>query len=151
VDAQLLTDRGAPTTLFCGHDTSGPFRHRREALQAAGATVTMINTDASGRLKLADALGRIFGASNAELLVESGPTLAASFLAAADGVDRVWVVHSPTRMDDPTAPAAAEIPGHFVESGRLDLGGDTLIEYLNPSSLAFFANTPSADLVLARS
>src|SRR3954468_13220641 len=47
-EAQVIADRTRSTTLFCGHDTSGPFRRRRDLLEAAGAIVTMVNTDAGG-------------------------------------------------------------------------------------------------------
>jgi riboflavin biosynthesis pyrimidine reductase len=111
----------------------------------------MINTGPAGRLRLADALGRMFGSFSWEVLVEPGPTLAGGFFSAGDLVDRVWVFRSPTRVDDPTAPGAAGVPEYYVESGRIDLDGDALTEYLNPRSSAYFANAPSADLVLTRS
>jgi hypothetical protein len=34
--------------------------------------------------------------------------------------------------------------------GEVDLGGDTLIEYLNSQSPVFFSAEPSADFVLVR-
>jgi hypothetical protein len=64
-------------------------------------------------------------------------------------VDRLWVFRSPKVVNDPTAPAAAALSEYFVESGRVDLDGDTLTEYLNPRSPVLFVNTPSADFVLA--
>jgi len=66
-------------------------------------------------------------------------------------VDRVWVIQSPMRINDATAPAAAGVPDHFLKTGELDLNGDQLTEYLNPASEAFFKNVPSADLRLAAS
>jgi diaminohydroxyphosphoribosylaminopyrimidine deaminase/5-amino-6-(5-phosphoribosylamino)uracil reductase len=151
VEAQVIRDRSVSTTLFCGYDMSGPFRRRRDALEAAGATVTMVNTEPAGRLKLEDVLRRVSGGFSSDLLVEPGPTLAAGFFAEPERVDRLWVFRSSKVAGDPTAPAAAEIPAYFVESGRVELDGDTLTEYLNPRSPVYFANAPSADLVLARS
>jgi diaminohydroxyphosphoribosylaminopyrimidine deaminase/5-amino-6-(5-phosphoribosylamino)uracil reductase len=82
------------------------------------------------------------------LLVEPGPTLAAGFFDTGL-CDRLWVVRSAAvSVGDPTAPAAASVPAHFVKSGELALDGDVLTEYLNPHGLAYFANEPSADLVL---
>jgi len=82
------------------------------------------------------------------LLVEPGPTLARAFFEAGLA-DRVWQIRSPKRVDDPSAPAAAGIPGDFLCTGELDLDGDTLTEYLNPASVVFFAPERSADLLLA--
>lgn len=83
------------------------------------------------------------------MLVEPGPRLAESFFAT-NLVDRLWVFRSPKAINDPTAPAAAPIPDHFIPTGTLNLDGDTLTEYLNPNSPVFFAPVPSADFVLAR-
>jgi diaminohydroxyphosphoribosylaminopyrimidine deaminase/5-amino-6-(5-phosphoribosylamino)uracil reductase len=82
------------------------------------------------------------------LLVEPGPTLAESFFRA-DLCDRLWVFQSTRPIDDPSAPSAAPVPAHFVQTGHLDLAGDTLTEYLNPNTPVFFAPEPSADFVLA--
>ena len=82
-----------------------------------------------------------------EILVEPGPTLARALLATAD---RLWVFRSRNRIGGgPTAPRAAAIPDHYVPTATLDLAGDTLTEYLNTRSPAFFAAVPSADMVLA--
>lgn len=83
------------------------------------------------------------------MLVEPGPRLAESFFAT-NLADRLWVFRSPNAINDPTAPAAAPIPDHFIPTGTLHLDGDTLTEYLNPKSPVFFAPVPSADFVLAR-
>jgi diaminohydroxyphosphoribosylaminopyrimidine deaminase/5-amino-6-(5-phosphoribosylamino)uracil reductase len=96
-----------------------------------------------------DVLEEVHPAPFTHLMVEPGPTLARSFFDAGL-VDRLWVFRSPIRVDDVTAPAAAEIPAGFVESGRADIDGDTLTEYLNTRSGVYFANAPSADFVLAR-
>jgi hypothetical protein len=62
----------------------------------------------------------------------------------------VWVFGSSAAIGEETAPAAAAVPSHFVETGRIDVGGDVLVEYLNPRSEVFFAGEVSADFVLAR-
>jgi diaminohydroxyphosphoribosylaminopyrimidine deaminase/5-amino-6-(5-phosphoribosylamino)uracil reductase len=81
------------------------------------------------------------------LLVEPGPTLAAGFFAD-NLADRVWVLRSPTALNELDAPSATPIPPHFVKTGRLNLDGDTLTEYLNPQSPLFFAPSQSADFLL---
>jgi diaminohydroxyphosphoribosylaminopyrimidine deaminase/5-amino-6-(5-phosphoribosylamino)uracil reductase len=149
LDAQLVKDRSASTNIFCSRSTDGGFRHRRDALQEAGVNTTIVATDAEGRIRLADVLERIKGMFCNELLVESGPTLAASCFRD-NLADRLWIFRSPKVVDDPTAPSAAAIPPHFLETARLNLDGDTLTEYLNPQSPVFFAPTPSADFELAR-
>jgi diaminohydroxyphosphoribosylaminopyrimidine deaminase/5-amino-6-(5-phosphoribosylamino)uracil reductase len=105
-------------------------------------------------LALADAvsaLGRTHVAEHSaptHLLVEPGPKLAASFFHD-NLVDRLWVFRSPKPLYDLDAPAAAPVPPHFVQTGRIDLDGDTLTEYLNPQSPVFFAAAPSADFLHA--
>lgn len=80
-------------------------------------------------------------------LVEPGPTLAKAFFDE-DCADRLWVFYSPKRIDDPSAPDAAQIPGQWIKAGEVDLDGDRLVEYLNTKSRVFFAPEPSADFVL---
>jgi diaminohydroxyphosphoribosylaminopyrimidine deaminase/5-amino-6-(5-phosphoribosylamino)uracil reductase len=81
------------------------------------------------------------------VLVEPGPRLAKSFLEG-NFADRVWVIRSPSRIEALTAPKAVAVPDHFVETGTIDLAGDTLTEYLNPNSDVFFEAEASADFVL---
>lgn len=84
------------------------------------------------------------------VLVEPGPTLAASLFAECDAVDRLWVFRSSKRLAEDSAPSAAPAPPDYVVSGQLAIGDDTLTEYLNPRSPVFFANEPSADFIRAR-
>ena len=108
----------------------------------------MIALAADGKLSLAKVLRRIHDAWRYDLLVEAGPTLARSFMH--EGLaDRIWLIRSPTRVNESTAPAGAGIPTSYIKTGELDLAGDHLTEYLNPSSVVFFAPQASADLVLA--
>jgi diaminohydroxyphosphoribosylaminopyrimidine deaminase / 5-amino-6-(5-phosphoribosylamino)uracil reductase len=82
-----------------------------------------------------------------QFLVEPGPTLARALLTSAD---RLIVCRSPLRIKGgPSAPRSASIPDYYVPTATLTLDGDTLTEYLNTRSPAFFAATPSADMVLA--
>ena len=77
------------------------------------------------------------------VLVEPGPVLAEALLPSAD---RLWVFESPDVIGLHNAPQAAEVPLTYVMTGRIEFGRDTLTEYLNTQSPAFFANTESADL-----
>jgi diaminohydroxyphosphoribosylaminopyrimidine deaminase/5-amino-6-(5-phosphoribosylamino)uracil reductase len=80
------------------------------------------------------------------LLVDAGPTLAQNLIDYGL-VDRVWIFHSPMLINDPTAPSAASTP--FREIASVDVGGDRLVELLNPFSEVFFAPTPSPDFLSA--
>jgi diaminohydroxyphosphoribosylaminopyrimidine deaminase/5-amino-6-(5-phosphoribosylamino)uracil reductase len=148
VDARVVQNRDASTDILCGHQTEGPFRHRRDALIENGLNVTIVPQVSEGRLSLPKVIERIHDAFRYDLLVEPGPTLAKSFLDAGL-VDRVWIIQSSKRVDDPTAPAAAGVPNEYVQTGQLNIDGDVLIEYLNPASDVFFSADRSADLVLA--
>jgi diaminohydroxyphosphoribosylaminopyrimidine deaminase/5-amino-6-(5-phosphoribosylamino)uracil reductase len=84
------------------------------------------------------------------VLIEPGPTLARSVFRS--GIcDRIWVFESTRVLDDASAPAAAEIPEWFVKSGTVRVGADTLHEYLNTQSPAYFGNIPSVDFDLLTS
>ena len=146
--ARALRDHGSSLTIFCGHDTSGPFRRRRDALEEAGARVTSVALGPDGRLDLGSVLTRVRGGWTRQLLVEPGPTLARSFFATGL-VDRVWVFRSSSPITDAAAPGAAKVPGEYVTTGTIDVAGDTLTEDLTPASPVFFAAEPSADFVLA--
>jgi len=147
VDAQVVQNRDAPTDIFSGYQSDGPYRRRRDALQEAGVNVTLVRNVREDRLSLAEVLKRIHDAFRYDLLVEPGPTLARSFIEE-NLVDRIWIIRSPTRIDEAKVPAGAGIPASYVKTGQLELGGDRLHEYLNPESAVYFAPTPSADLVL---
>lgn len=122
--------------------------NRLDELRAAGVTVIPLPMRDGDRPSLEYVARDLGGRGVTHLLVEPGPTLAAGFFR--DNLcDRLWVLRSPKEVNDSTAPAAAPFPSHFVETGRLDIDGDTLIEYLNPHSPIFFAAVPSADFLLA--
>src|SRR5439155_19039540 len=102
-DAKLLEDNPASTTVLCAFDSSGAYRHRRDALEAAGARVINVPTDKTGRLSISEILKRLRGLFVSELLVEPGPILAASFFES-EMLDRVWVFQSPKPIDAEDAP-----------------------------------------------
>ena len=115
-------------------------------LRHAGAEVVPL-PDRDGRFSFKDVLADLYGRRITHALVEPGPTLT-RYMFARGQADRVWVFRSPNPIDDATAPSAPEVM--YPETGRADIGGDTLIEYLNPASDAFVAAEPSADLVIAK-
>jgi diaminohydroxyphosphoribosylaminopyrimidine deaminase/5-amino-6-(5-phosphoribosylamino)uracil reductase len=149
-----ITSRLAQTarehpTLVCYADNS-ELRDRHDAIASTGIQTHALPTNGSGRLDL-HALVKYLAAGHGvtHLLVEGGPKIHASFFAA-NLADRVWVFHSPMRIDSPTAPSAAAVPETFVSTGGVSLDSDQLTEYLHPRSPVFFAAEPSADLLAAR-
>jgi diaminohydroxyphosphoribosylaminopyrimidine deaminase/5-amino-6-(5-phosphoribosylamino)uracil reductase len=141
----VLARTGAgEVVVFCSKET---FRtsSRVAELEAVGLQVRAIRSTSAGRLSLDDMLYHL-DEYGQHLLIESGPTLARSFFDE-NQCDRVWVIRSPNPIDHPDAPQAASVPGDYIKTGEVSLGGDVLSEYLNPRSAAFFSATPSADLV----
>ncbi len=149
---QLATTTDAlPVDLYFTRDgfvQAGPERIKQ--LMAAGVTLRESPADLTGRIAIPALIQSKHLADVTNLLVEPGPRLAKSFFEAG-AADRLWVIQSPTTVNDPTAPAAARIPARFVKTAELHLDGDVLTEYLDPESDLFFAAEPSADVVLAQS
>jgi diaminohydroxyphosphoribosylaminopyrimidine deaminase/5-amino-6-(5-phosphoribosylamino)uracil reductase len=147
-ESRLIASAGeVPTTFFCATATAST--PRAEALRRAGVQVIGVPELFSQEgISLLHVLRELPDVTH--LLVEPGPTLAESFFNTGL-VDRLWVFRSRTVLAGPHGLAAADIPPDFVETGTLAAGDDELTEYLNPKSPAFFAATPSADFVLARS
>ncbi|HTL27795.1 MAG TPA: bifunctional diaminohydroxyphosphoribosylaminopyrimidine deaminase/5-amino-6-(5-phosphoribosylamino)uracil reductase RibD [Tepidisphaeraceae bacterium] len=151
VDSQLArsTGQGAVEVFFTKQgfaSAEGPDRVKR--LMAAGVGLSMVDENESGRISIPKLLSRDVFEQFTHLLVEPGPTLAHSFFDAG-AADRVWVIQSPKRIDAADALNAPRVPRRYVKSGELQVEGDTIVEYLDPESDLFFANVPSADLVLA--
>lgn len=148
----IIEDPGRTTLLYAyGDDTS--IRSRRDQLEAAGVTTVMLAADAKGQVDLRAALRHLKGQPmTSEVLVEPGPILAASFFEAGL-VDRLWVFRSPTRVANPTAPAAATISENLKVSGSIRVGDDELTEYRRPrvnrETNEDCSVTPSVDLLLA--
>jgi len=117
-----------------------------QALEDTGVGVRGVTEDQAGRLSLREVLDDIAGLGTTHLLVEPGPTLAKSWLATPDLWDRLWVIASPARIDDPAAPAAPALPDGQVAQYIIE--PDRLTEYLNPRSPLTFSAEPSADLVM---
>jgi riboflavin biosynthesis pyrimidine reductase len=120
-----------------------------EKLRESGVDVVEL-PDQDAHFSFADVLSRLHDRGVTHLLIEPGPTLTRSLLARGQA-DRVWVFKSPHDIDPAggLAISAAPVVG-YPPTGELELAGDRLTEYLNPTSPVFFASEPSADFVLTR-
>jgi diaminohydroxyphosphoribosylaminopyrimidine deaminase / 5-amino-6-(5-phosphoribosylamino)uracil reductase len=146
----VRTAAETPVWAFCSTAAvaNDPLLANRAAeLQIQGVIVRPVAAS-QGRLSLPAVLAELQQAGVTNLSVEPGPTLASSFFRD-NLADRLWVFRSPSRIGDETAPAAAPVPGRYIRTGEIELAGDRLTEYLNPTSAAFFAPVPSADMLLA--
>jgi len=130
----ISTCRDVPTWVFCSHKAS-PMAE--EILVAKGAKVFRVD-DTQGRLDL-DEVMKVLGEQGiTRLMVEGGPTVAASF-AAADLVDEFVLLRGPKEIG---AGGIAPLEGKSLEGMALDrltgtmkrlesetLGADTLERY----------------------
>ena len=148
--SQLVTTaRNQPVKLYCyrRHFDSAAYR----ALMAHGVDIVDLDPndlsrhDGDQRMSLREMLCDLYVD---HVLVEPGPTLAKSFIDE-NLVDRVWLFRAPHLIDAETGPRATALPDSFLPVATHTVAGDTLTEYLNTKSPAFFAATPSADFVLA--
>jgi diaminohydroxyphosphoribosylaminopyrimidine deaminase/5-amino-6-(5-phosphoribosylamino)uracil reductase len=137
-----------PVIVYTGHYGVQEEGNRLAGLESAGVSVVPLSVSRDDRPMLEYVLQDLAERNVTHLLVETGPTLATSFFRD-ELADRLWVFRSPNAVNDSGAPAAPAVPTHFIQTGRVELDGDTLTEYLNPRSAVFFAPEPSADLVLA--
>jgi diaminohydroxyphosphoribosylaminopyrimidine deaminase/5-amino-6-(5-phosphoribosylamino)uracil reductase len=148
-ESQLAkTANDMPVDLYftrTGFIAAGPEKIKR--LMSAGVQLREAAEDDRGRIAIAPFIQSDRLADIAHLLVEPGPMLARSFFDAG-AADRLWVIRSPRRVEESTAPAAAEIPPRFVKTAEVTLGDDTLTEYLDQESDLFFAAVASADVVV---
>lgn len=142
-----LVDAGGEGSLLVYHCASAPAK-AVQRLHENRIALIETSIDAHGRVLIAEVLKDLHRAYATHVIVEPGPTLARSFFDE-NLVDRLWVIRSPMRVEDDTASNAAAVPSNYILTGIVDLAADTLTEYLNPASPAFFAPEPSADFVLA--
>jgi diaminohydroxyphosphoribosylaminopyrimidine deaminase/5-amino-6-(5-phosphoribosylamino)uracil reductase len=126
--------------VFCSKEAAD-YSGTRAALAAVGVEIHPVPSDRPGRLHLESVLSQTARLGVTHLLVEPGPTLARGFFDCGCW-DRAWVFRSPTKIDDPTAPAAAGPPLNPVAQTTID--GDELSEYLNPNG-TYFGPFCSAD------
>jgi diaminohydroxyphosphoribosylaminopyrimidine deaminase/5-amino-6-(5-phosphoribosylamino)uracil reductase len=125
----IATVRETPTWIFAARDAS-PIAE--EILQDKGCRVFRVDGD-NGRLDLAGVLKTLSGEGITRLMVEGGPTIAASFVAA-DLVDEAALVYSEKLVGEAgIAPlegmALDAINTHLRVTGSERLGPDTLEHY----------------------
>jgi diaminohydroxyphosphoribosylaminopyrimidine deaminase/5-amino-6-(5-phosphoribosylamino)uracil reductase len=150
MQSKLVRTAREPDRVIVYHDRRlADAEHERiKALAREGVQPFMVERRFDG-LNLSEVLTPLAHFNVTNVLVEAGPTLAASFFDQQTLADRVWIFHSSKIIGEPTAPAGVPIPADFIRTGEVDLDGDRLVEYLNPNSPLFFAAEPSADFMLA--
>ena len=147
-DCRLVkTAREGKVIVYTTPDAFAAASHRN-ALESAGVEIRPAAEVGSHRVSLPAVLRDLGSRSVTHLLVEAGPTLARSFMADNGLWDRLWVITSPTSINDASAPDAQAPPAQPV--AQTMLGSDQLSEYLNPFSPVTFHEEPSADFLLAR-
>ncbi len=125
----VATVRETPTWVFASRKASSM---AEEILQHRGCKVFRVD-DEAGRLDLDAVLKVLAGEGITRLMVEGGPTLAASFVAA-DLVDEAALIYSEKLIgNDGIAPlegmALDALNGHLSVTGSEPLGVDTLEIY----------------------
>ena len=142
------------TVVYCSESALVEHADRAARLKAVGVGVVGLADlepapeRGTHPFSFADVLADLHGRGVVHLLIEPGPTLAASLMRRGQA-DRVWVIRSPRRIDESGAPRAAAVA--YPAVGSVDLDGDVLTEHLNPSSEVYFSPSPSADLLLTGS
>ena len=125
----IATARDTPTWVF-GARKASPLAE--EILQQRGCKVFRVDGE-NGRLDLEGVLKTLAGQGITRLMVEGGPTVAASFVAA-DLVDEAALIYSEKLIgEDGIAPlegmALDALNGHLHVTGSERLGPDTLEHY----------------------
>lgn len=145
-ESQILKTASKSPTLICCSDAA--MREKSDLvsrLNIREVEVLPIPADSKGGLSLEYLLDELGKRGLVYLLVEPGPKLAESFVSQ-NLADRVWIFRSPEPLEIPEAPGMIKID--YPATGKAELDGDELTEYLNPDSKAFYAMTTSADLEL---
>lgn len=151
--SKLLADAPTlPLTVFVGSNLidNTDARAKAERLEAHGAEVNFqVDVDQHGRLQTIELLAFSSLKRVGHILIEPGAILAREFLPWAH---RVWRFRSTNVFGGSDAVEAIRLPDTYIEVGRLQIGDDVLVEYLNtkPPDKAYFAPVPSADFVLAQ-
>lgn len=146
----VRTARSHPVIAYASERSVASNEVHAAALRDAGVDVITL-PDHCGRFSMTDVFTDLHARRVTHLLVEPGPTLTKYFYSRGHA-DRLWVFQSPRSIDDDEDGLATSAvpPVGYPSSGAIDVAGDTLTEYFNPSSSVFFSPAPSADLVLAR-
>jgi diaminohydroxyphosphoribosylaminopyrimidine deaminase / 5-amino-6-(5-phosphoribosylamino)uracil reductase len=150
VESRLARTAGeCSMVVFTKEDSIQKYGDRFRALRNLGVDVVGMGVDSFGRVSIEgvlDELGAARGVTH--LLVEPGVSLARAFLDR-DLADRAWVFRSSEKkVDGEGCPTAVVLPWGCL-SGVVNLDGDSLTEYLNPSGQAYFCCAVSADLAIS--
>ena len=126
--AVVSTVRETPTWVMTSRK---PSAIAEEILQQKGCKVFRVG-DSAGKLDLGEVLKLLAGEGITRLMVEGGPTVAASFVAA-DLVDEAVLVRSDKTIGEGIAPLAGmrldALTQHLQVAGSERLGADTLETY----------------------
>jgi diaminohydroxyphosphoribosylaminopyrimidine deaminase / 5-amino-6-(5-phosphoribosylamino)uracil reductase len=144
-NSQLVRTAVQSPVLVCCEESA--FQQKAAAVaRLRSSGVEVIPLRGQGRISLEHLLDELGGRGVTHLVVEPGAKLARSFLGQ-NLADRIWIFHSPLRVNAEDAPDAMRVM--YPTTGVVDLNGDELHEHLNPGSSAFYAMEKSADLILA--
>ncbi len=147
ISSRLVKTAGeSPVMVFCSESVMTEERKVVSSLQDAGVEVRALRSDGTGELAIGHLLQILGEKMLTHLIVEPGPTLAASFLRE-NLADRIWVFRSEKIVNDATAPAAVKL--EYPVAGEADLPDGTAVdhlsEYLNPAGEVFYKLAPSVD------
>ena len=125
----ISTVRDVPTFVFCAQKASPV---AEEILVAKGAKVFRVD-DTQGRLDLDEVLKKLAAEGITRLMVEGGPTVAASFVAA-DLVDEFVLLKGAKEIGDGIGPLEGmtldTLTGKLTLDGTEPLGADTFEHYV---------------------
>lgn len=125
----ISTVRDVPTWVFCSHKASPV---AEEILASKGVKIFRVD-DTQGRLDLDEVMKVLGGEGITRLMVEGGPTVAASFVAA-DLVDEFVLLKGPKEIGDGIGPLEGmpldKLTGKLKLDGTEPLGADTLEHYV---------------------
>jgi len=126
----IATAREVPTWFFAAREAS-PIA--AEILEQRGCRVFRVAADADGRLDPVQVLRALAEEGITRLMVEGGPRVAASFVAA-DVVDEVVLLRSQQTIGEGIAPleglSLEALTARMTAADREPLGADTLERYL---------------------
>jgi diaminohydroxyphosphoribosylaminopyrimidine deaminase/5-amino-6-(5-phosphoribosylamino)uracil reductase len=143
LDRQLITTAAkAPVLICCTSASHAQCAEKVARLHVMGVEVIALADDGHSQVSLNALLDELGSRAMTHIIVEPGPRLASSFLTE-NLADRVWITRSPKVVEVEDAPCAPKID--YPATGRIQLDGDELTEYVNSQSTAFFCLRPSAD------
>ncbi len=150
IDSQLVrTANDSAVVLFCSEASASTNADAVKIFRDRGVEIVALPNQGN-HFSFAEVLAHLHARCVSHLLIEPGPTLAKS-LFAEGVVDRVWVFTSKMLLP-PGGLAMSPMPtfANYRDTGAINIAGDELVEYLNPTSDCFFARMPSPDFQIVR-